>query len=133
MRDIPVLHYAPISSRWSGVSDPHLPFVGSSVPESDGQAVRPSGSPRRDHGLPATSAQRNMGFGGTRPCRSGRMALSTPHERVEHARGQTVERKGGRVMRALRLPDWKTEPELVQVPEPQPGPGQVVIKVGAAG
>jgi propanol-preferring alcohol dehydrogenase len=35
-------------------------------------------------------------------------------------------------MRALRLPDWKTEPELVEVPEPQPGPGQVVIKVGAA-
>ena len=36
-------------------------------------------------------------------------------------------------MRALRLPDWKTEPELVQVPEPQPGIGEVVIKVGAAG
>lgn len=36
-------------------------------------------------------------------------------------------------MRALRLPDWKTEPELVEVPEPQPGPGQIVIKVGAAG
>jgi alcohol dehydrogenase, propanol-preferring len=36
-------------------------------------------------------------------------------------------------MRALRLPDWKTEPELVEVPEPEPGPGQVVVEIGAAG
>ncbi|BCL16588.1 NAD(P)-dependent alcohol dehydrogenase [Micromonospora sagamiensis] len=36
-------------------------------------------------------------------------------------------------MRALRLPDWKSEPELVEVDEPTPGPGQVVIRVGAAG
>jgi alcohol dehydrogenase, propanol-preferring len=36
-------------------------------------------------------------------------------------------------MRALRLPNWKTEPELVEVPKPSPGPGQVVLKVGGAG
>jgi propanol-preferring alcohol dehydrogenase len=60
------------------------------------------------------------------------MALSAPHGQAQHRR-QAVERKGGRVMRALRLPDWKTEPELVELPEPQPGPGQVVIKIGAAG
>ncbi|WP_073458964.1 NAD(P)-dependent alcohol dehydrogenase [Pseudonocardia thermophila] len=36
-------------------------------------------------------------------------------------------------MRALRLLDWKSEPELVEVPRPEPGPGQVVIRVGAAG
>jgi alcohol dehydrogenase, propanol-preferring len=36
-------------------------------------------------------------------------------------------------MRALRLPDLKAEPELVEVPELAPGPGQVVIKIGAAG
>ncbi|MBY8874766.1 NAD(P)-dependent alcohol dehydrogenase [Micromonospora sp. PLK6-60] len=36
-------------------------------------------------------------------------------------------------MRALRLPNWKTEPELVDVPQPEPGPGQVVVKVGGAG
>ncbi|WP_341720133.1 NAD(P)-dependent alcohol dehydrogenase [Micromonospora sp. FIMYZ51] len=36
-------------------------------------------------------------------------------------------------MRALRLPDWKTDPELVEVDEPTPGPGQVVVKIGAAG
>ncbi|CQD19862.1 alcohol dehydrogenase [Mycolicibacterium conceptionense] len=36
-------------------------------------------------------------------------------------------------MKALRLMDWKTEPELVDVPKPTPGPGQVVIKVGGAG
>ncbi|OBA89459.1 alcohol dehydrogenase [Mycolicibacterium elephantis] len=36
-------------------------------------------------------------------------------------------------MRALRLMDWKTEPELVEVPKPTPGPGQVVVKIGGAG
>ncbi|MFG3714531.1 NAD(P)-dependent alcohol dehydrogenase [Micromonospora sp. NPDC047730] len=36
-------------------------------------------------------------------------------------------------MRALRLPNWKSEPELVEVDEPTPGPGQVVVKIGAAG
>jgi propanol-preferring alcohol dehydrogenase len=36
-------------------------------------------------------------------------------------------------MRALQLTEWKHEPELVEVPEPSPGPGEVVIKVGGAG
>ena len=36
-------------------------------------------------------------------------------------------------MRALRLPAWKSEPELVEVDEPTPGPGQVVVKIGGAG
>ncbi|WP_418276311.1 NAD(P)-dependent alcohol dehydrogenase [Isoptericola jiangsuensis] len=36
-------------------------------------------------------------------------------------------------MRALRLQAWQQEPELVDVPEPTPGPGQVVVKVGASG
>jgi propanol-preferring alcohol dehydrogenase len=36
-------------------------------------------------------------------------------------------------MRALRLPNWKSEPELVEVDEPTPGPGQVVVKIGGAG
>ncbi|HYN28350.1 MAG TPA: NAD(P)-dependent alcohol dehydrogenase [Dermatophilaceae bacterium] len=36
-------------------------------------------------------------------------------------------------MRAFRLPGWKTEPELVDVPEPEPGSADVVIKVGGAG
>lgn len=36
-------------------------------------------------------------------------------------------------MKALRLPDWKTAPELTEVDQPEPGPGQVVIKVGGAG
>lgn len=36
-------------------------------------------------------------------------------------------------MKALRLQDWKSEPELVDVPKPTPGPGQVVVKVGGAG
>ena len=36
-------------------------------------------------------------------------------------------------MRALRLMNWKSDPELVEVPKPTPGPGQVVIKVGGAG
>jgi alcohol dehydrogenase, propanol-preferring len=36
-------------------------------------------------------------------------------------------------MRALRLTNWKTEPELVEIPKPTPGPGQVVLKIGGAG
>jgi propanol-preferring alcohol dehydrogenase len=36
-------------------------------------------------------------------------------------------------MRAVRLPGWKSEPELVEVDEPTPGPGQVVVRVGGAG
>jgi len=36
-------------------------------------------------------------------------------------------------MRALRLLAWKSDPVLVEVEEPTPGPGQVVIEVGAAG
>ncbi len=36
-------------------------------------------------------------------------------------------------MRALRLPSWKSEPELVEVPTPVPGPGEVLVQVGGAG
>ncbi|MCU4184458.1 NAD(P)-dependent alcohol dehydrogenase [Acidiferrimicrobium sp. IK] len=36
-------------------------------------------------------------------------------------------------MRALRLLEWKSEPRLVEVPDPEPGPGQVVIRIGGAG
>lgn len=36
-------------------------------------------------------------------------------------------------MKALRLIDWKTDPELVEVPKPTPGPGEVVVKIGGAG
>lgn len=36
-------------------------------------------------------------------------------------------------MRALRLPGWKSEPVMVDVAEPVPGPGEVVVKIGGAG
>lgn len=36
-------------------------------------------------------------------------------------------------MRALRLLSWKSDPVLVEVDDPTPGPGQVVIRVGGAG
>jgi propanol-preferring alcohol dehydrogenase len=36
-------------------------------------------------------------------------------------------------MRALQLKSFQSDPELVDLPEPEPGPGQVVIKVGGAG
>ena len=36
-------------------------------------------------------------------------------------------------MRALRMTQWRREPELVDVDQPHAGPGQVVVKVGGAG
>lgn len=36
-------------------------------------------------------------------------------------------------MQALRLMAWKSDPELQEVDEPEPAPGQVVIKVAGAG
>lgn len=36
-------------------------------------------------------------------------------------------------MRALRLMAWKSDPVLVEVPDPTPGPGEVVVRIGAAG
>jgi propanol-preferring alcohol dehydrogenase len=36
-------------------------------------------------------------------------------------------------MRALRLTAWQSDAVLVDVPEPEAGPGQVVIRVGGAG
>lgn len=36
-------------------------------------------------------------------------------------------------MRALRMVGFGRDPELMEVPEPKPGPGEVVIKVGGAG
>lgn len=36
-------------------------------------------------------------------------------------------------MRAVRLLEWKSEPRLVEVDDPQPGPGDVVVKIGGAG
>lgn len=36
-------------------------------------------------------------------------------------------------MRALRLMEWKSDPLLMEVDDPVPGPGQVVVRVGGAG
>lgn len=36
-------------------------------------------------------------------------------------------------MRALRLLDWKSEPQLVEVDRPVPGPGEVLVRIGGAG
>jgi alcohol dehydrogenase, propanol-preferring len=37
------------------------------------------------------------------------------------------------MMKALRLVDWQHDPEVQEVPRPEPGPGEVVVKVGGAG
>ncbi len=36
-------------------------------------------------------------------------------------------------MRALRLVEWNSEPRIVEVKEPTPSPGEVVVRVGGAG
>ncbi len=36
-------------------------------------------------------------------------------------------------MKAYRMTAWKTWPEYQEIPQPEPGPGQVLVKVAAAG
>ncbi len=36
-------------------------------------------------------------------------------------------------MRALQLHKWMSDPELVEVPDPEPGPGEVLLRIDAAG
>lgn len=36
-------------------------------------------------------------------------------------------------MRALQLTAWKADPEFREVAEPEPGPGEVIVRVGGAG
>ena len=36
-------------------------------------------------------------------------------------------------MKAVQLPNWKSDPLLIEVDEPTPGPGQVVLKIAGAG
>ncbi len=36
-------------------------------------------------------------------------------------------------MRALRLTEWQHDPELLEVADPEPGPGAVVVRIGGAG
>lgn len=36
-------------------------------------------------------------------------------------------------MKAVQLPNWKSEPVLIEVEDPTPGPGQVVLKIAGAG
>ena len=43
------------------------------------------------------------------------------------------ERRGLRTMRAVQLVAWQAEPELRDVPVPEPGPGEVLLKITAAG
>ena len=54
------------------------------------------------------------------PCSPDRAVPATPSDR-------------GDPVRALQLKAFQSDPELVELPEPEPGPGQVVIKVGGAG
>ena len=36
-------------------------------------------------------------------------------------------------MDAVQLTQWKHDPEVRDVPQPDPGPGEVLLKVGGAG
>src|ERR1044072_1646116 len=42
-------------------------------------------------------------------------------------------RRGPRLMRAFQLVEWQQPPVLRDVPVPEPGPGEVLVKVGGAG
>ncbi|SCL32470.1 D-arabinose 1-dehydrogenase, Zn-dependent alcohol dehydrogenase family [Micromonospora nigra] len=53
-------------------------------------------------------------------------------QRAGHPQETTCGEQENR-MRALRLPAWKSEPELVEIDQPVPGPGEVVVRIGGAG
>ncbi|MCD9623499.1 NAD(P)-dependent alcohol dehydrogenase [Rhabdothermincola salaria] len=36
-------------------------------------------------------------------------------------------------MRALQIQSWQSDPVLTEVPEPDPGPGEVVVRIGGSG
>jgi alcohol dehydrogenase, propanol-preferring len=36
-------------------------------------------------------------------------------------------------MKALQLVGWQKPPELRELPVPEPGPGEVLLKIGGAG
>jgi propanol-preferring alcohol dehydrogenase len=36
-------------------------------------------------------------------------------------------------MKALQITSWKHAPELLEVDEPEPGPGEVVVRIGGSG
>src|SRR5437762_11304964 len=38
-----------------------------------------------------------------------------------------------RRMRAVRLTEWRKRPDLCEVEQPSPGPGEVLLRVGGAG
>src|SRR5258708_30359680 len=59
--------------------------------------------------------------------------FSTSSCRAPYSRPEPQRHEKGCAMKALRLIDWKTDPELVEVPKPTPGPGQVIVKIGGAG
>ena len=61
-----------------------------------------------------------------------RLSNSTGDSMTHSAVPAELSRLNG-LMRALRMVGFQREPELVEIPEPVPGPGEVVIKVGAAG
>jgi propanol-preferring alcohol dehydrogenase len=102
---------------WSGISTPEC------LKDSDAPQVRGDGSvaQRGTHRLEAA---------GLPTLNSSRPLLAPADGRAYGEQRGLVRRC---VLRALRLPGWKSEPEIVEVPVPEPGPNDVVIKVGGAG
>ena len=54
-----------------------------------------------------------------------------PEPRAQCGASESQERANS--MKAYRMIAWKTPAEYQEVPVPEPGPGQVLVKVGAAG
>jgi len=60
--------------------------------------------------------------------------LVTPELTIEKLRiSEPTQRREEGVMLALRLTAWKHEAELLEVPQPDPGPGQVLVRIAGAG
>ena len=75
-------------------------------------------------GAPAADYLRSVVVPSREPAVPARLTASLPPTRRPT--------RGG-LVRALQLKSFQSDPELVDLPEPEPGPGQVVVKVGGAG
>ena len=60
-------------------------------------------------------------------------AAGAPPSKRSGSDGRTATAGEDAAMKAVRLVEWKHPPEVAEVDEPSPGPGEVLVRIGGAG